>query len=174
MREKPGVFMPALYGGIFIGLFFGVPYLNFVNCCCCAGVLAGGVLAVFFYKKDFTPDMPPLDSGDALKVGALAGAIGGVMATIFGQLVHVISGRNVKEELESAMERMPGADGEAAMQMILGFIDSPFAIFFSLIFSAVLCTIFGLLGGLIGYAIFKPKQQVIMPQQYNPPSQFPQ
>ena len=174
MQPKPLYFLPAVYGGIFIGIFFGVPYLNFVNCCCCAGVLAGGVLAVFFYKKDFTPDMPPLDSGDALKVGSLAGAIGGVVATILGQIIQVLSGQNVKEELERAMEQMPGGEGEAVMQMMLGFIDSPFVIFFSLIFSVFICTIFGLLGGLVGYAIFKPKQQIVVSPPYNPPSQFPQ
>lgn len=170
MRSKPPIFLHALYGGIFIGMLFGVPYLNFVNCCCCAGVLAGGVLAVFFYKKDFTPDMPPLDSGDALKLGALAGAIGGVIATIVGQIFQLASGQNVKEELESAMEQMPGREGEAVVQMLMSFIDSPFYIVMSLVFSVVICTIFGLLGGLIGYSIFKPKQLSAQPP-YQPPMQ---
>jgi hypothetical protein len=172
MQPKPPIVLHALYGGVFIGMLFGVPYLNFVNCCCCAGVLAGGVLTVFFYKKDFTPDMPPLDSGDALKLGALAGAIGGVIATIVGQIFQFVSGQNVKEELEAAMEQMPGGEGEAVMQMLMGFIDSPFYILMSLIFSVVLCTIFGVLGSLIGYSIFKPKQPSIQSPLY-PPTQMP-
>jgi hypothetical protein len=165
MRTKPPILLPALYGGIVIGVLVGVPYLNFVNCCCCAGVLAGGVLAVFFYKKDFMPDMPPLDSGDALKVGALAGAIGGVVATVLGQLLQLVSGQNVKEELETAMEHMPGGEGEAVLQMVMSFVDSPFYILIGLVFSVFLCTVFGLLGGLIGYAVFKPRGSMNVPQQ---------
>lgn len=170
MRQKPPMLLHAFYGGVFIGALFGVPYLNIVNCCCCAGVLAGGILAVFFYKKDFTPDMPPLDSGDALKLGASAGAIGGVIATIIAQIFQFISGQNMKEELEKAMEQVPGNDGQAVMQMMMTFLDSPFYVLLTLGFSVVLCTIFGLLGGLIGYAMFKPKQ-VNMQPPYQPPAQ---
>ena len=46
MPEKPSKLMPALYGGIIIGLLSGIPFISLINCICCAGVIIGGFLAV--------------------------------------------------------------------------------------------------------------------------------
>jgi hypothetical protein len=172
MQEKPGMLLPALYGGVVVGFLFGVPYLNYVNVCCCAGVLAGGALSVFFYKKDLMPGMPPLESSDSLKLGAMAGAIGGVVATILSQLINVITGTDPRLEIQASIDQMSGQQGTEGvievMEWILSVMDSPFFILGSLLFSVVICTIAGLLGGLIGYSMFKPKKPMMNMQ---PPTQ---
>ncbi len=177
MKPKPSLVLPALYGGIIIGVLTGVPYLNFVNCCCCAGLLAGGILSVFFYKNDLTPDMPPLESSDGLRLGALAGAIGGVIGTALGQIIQGVAGMDSKEELNRAIEEIGGQSGTdavvALMETISSFMDSPLFILASLVFSVFFCTVFGLLGGLIGYAIFKPRQTMMNMPPYQPPTQVP-
>ena len=66
MKEKPGMLMPALYGGIIMAVISTVPGLSLINCLCCAGVLLGGFMAVFFYKKELMPDMPPMTSSDGI------------------------------------------------------------------------------------------------------------
>ncbi len=162
MPEHPNKIMPALYGGIIIGAISGIPFLNLVNCLCCAGVLFGGLMSVFFYKNELREGMPPLTSGDAVQLGALAGVFGAVISTIISaslmKIVGNISGEAIVKMLQDFQDKLPpGALDEMEQKMAEGAIT-----FASLVISLIVDTIFGLLGGLIGYAIFKPKQQFPM------------
>lgn len=174
MEPRPSYLFPALYGGLIMGVLYGVPYLNFINCCCCAGILAGGYLSVFFYKKELLPTMPPLEASDALKLGALAGVVGGVVGSIIGHSAQFLTGQDVQVELDELMDQMNNPDAEAFVQMFAAFFDSPLFLFFSLVLSVFLCVLFGLLGGLIGYAALKPKQQLMsgQPTPFQPPTQM--
>ena len=171
MNPKPDKLIPALYGGLIMAVISTVPFLNFVNCLCCAGILFGGVMAVYFYKNNFTPDTPPFTSSDCMGVGALAGLVSAVVTTILSMIFLAMFGnimgdfimniiRNSNLQLpQDSLDRI-----EEALQQGLSF---KFVVirFFQGIF---LHTIFGLLGGLIGYSIFKPKQQ------FMPPTPMPQ
>ncbi|MBI5470927.1 MAG: hypothetical protein HY961_01135 [Ignavibacteriae bacterium] len=170
---KPNFAKPVLFGGLIIGLLFGVPILNYANCLCCAPVMLGGFLSVFFYKKDLLPGMPPLQSSDGIKLGALSGAIGGVIATVIGQFFQLFTGEETKAEFDRMIEQMQGQPGANVLEMMRNFIDSPIAIIVSLVVSVILCTIFGLLGGLIGYSVLKPKQEMMNVPPPNPPTQMP-
>lgn len=171
MPDKPNKLMPALYGGIIMGVISGIPFLNIINCCCCAGILLGGALAVFFYKKDLREGMPPLTSGDAIELGALAGVFGAIIGTILTAgtfaLMGNVSGEFMMEFMERFRDQVPPGTLE---QMEEQLREGGFTII-NLVTSLIIDTIFGLLGGLIGYAIFKPK-----PRQLNaePPSLPPQ
>ncbi len=165
MPEKPSKLMPALYGGIIIGVISGVPFLSFVNCLCCAGVIFGGVMAVFFYKKDLTPEMPPLTNNDALTVGALAGLFGALFGNILAAIFLFTIGNVAAEASYQAvlsiydslgfLEHMPPDAIEQMEQSMMEGSLSPVAV----ITSFVIDPLFGLLGGLIGYAMFKPKTE---------------
>lgn len=163
MPEKPSKLMPALYGGIIIGVISGIPYLSFVNCLCCAGVLFGGFMAVFFYNKDLTPAMPPLTGGDAIQLGALAGLIGAIVGSVIMGLVMVTVGNVAGEALYDLLmsfyetvgildQMPPEAVDQMYEQMTSAQLDP-----MTIVMSLVIDPLFGLLGGLIGYAVYKPK-----------------
>jgi hypothetical protein len=163
MPEKPNKLMPALFGGIITGVLSGIPFVNFVNCLCCAGVMLGGFMAVFFYNKDLTPQMPPLTSSDGLQLGALSGVFGAIVGTIISALLLAVVGNVAGQAMfdmvynfyDSAgiLDQMPP---DAIDQMEQGMKDSGLSVF-NVIISLIIYPIFGLLGGLIGYSVYKPK-----------------
>ena len=53
MPPKPDKLMPALYGGIVIGILSGVPGLNLINCLCCAGIMLGGIVSVYLWDPEY-------------------------------------------------------------------------------------------------------------------------
>jgi hypothetical protein len=163
MPEKPSMLLPALYGGIIMAVISTVPGLNLINCLCCAGVMLGGFMAVFFYKKELTPEMPPLSSGDGIQLGALAGVfggiIGGLLSIIVFQLAGNVGGEMILKFMEGFRDSIPP---EAWDQMEEGIREGEISVF-NIIIGIIIDVIFGLVGGLIGYAVLKPKQQMIVP-----------
>jgi len=161
MNPKPDKLIPAIYGGVIMGVISAVPFLNFFNCLCCAGVLLGGFLAVLFYKNNFTPDTPPYTSGDCLAVGALSGVFGAIVGTALSMMFLKLFGNILGEFLvgwlrqlnipDEAMQAIQDSlrDSATFLFMILGFLKN-----------LAIDVIFGLLGGLIGYNVFKPKLSV--------------
>ncbi len=169
MPEKPSKLMPALYGGIIMGVISGIPFLNFVNCLCCAGVLFGGFMAVFFYKKDLRPEDPLLTSSDGVQLGALAGVFGGIVGSLLTALLFYtignVAGQAMYKGIMSLydslgiLDKMPP---EAVEQMEQGIMEKGLSAV-QLFLGLVIDVIFGLLGGLIGYAVFKPKAGIVPP-----------
>jgi hypothetical protein len=165
MQAKPNKVLPALYGGIIMGVISGVPFLSLINCCCCAGILFGGLMAVFFYKKDLTQEMPPLSSSDALVVGALAGVFGAVVASVLDGLFMMALGNLTGEKIADLIREFYDRSGVTS-DLPPGTLDQLDALrnaqFSALkVFQAfIIHPLFGLLGGLIGYAVFKPKPEV--------------
>ncbi len=163
--QKPAKFVPALYGGIIMGVISAVPFLNFINCLCCAGILFGGFMAVFFYKNNFTPDTPPFSTGDCLAVGALAGLIGAVVATALDQVFMMLFGNILRDFIFHLLDSMNLDIPQEALDEIRRRIEETptgiVSIFVDLVFGLILYTIFGLLGGLIGYAVWKPNPPVM-------------
>jgi hypothetical protein len=170
MPQKPDMFRPALYGGLIMAVLSGVPFLSVINCCCCAGVLLGGFLAVFFYTRDMTPGMPPMETNDALKLGAIAGVVGAVGGTILSAVFSLAMGDAGNEAVMGIIRQFEGqippevmdqietgvgqSGGFGAANILIGFLSS-----------IIIYPIFGLLGGLIGYQVFRNKQpRMPMPQ----------
>jgi hypothetical protein len=170
MPEKPSKLMPALYGGIIIGLLSGIPFISFINCLCCAGIMIGGFLAVFFYKKDLPPDAPPLTNNDALALGALAGLFGALFSNIIAAGFMFTVGNIAASfmydfilwgyDKAGLLEKMPP---EALDQMKEGMSQDSISPM-SVLGSFVTSPLFGLLGGLIGYAVYKPKAEEKPPE----------
>ncbi len=80
--------VPALSGGAAIGLISSVPVLNFLNCACCAGVMFGGALAVYMFRRQVGPDVP-LYSRDGIELGLLAGIFGAVFTFLLTSIIGV-------------------------------------------------------------------------------------
>jgi hypothetical protein len=159
MSQKPDKFLPALYGGIIMGVLSGTPILSFVNALCCAGILLGGFMAVYFFKKQLTLEMDPMTNSDALKLGASAGLWGAMMSIILSGLFFLIFG-NIAGEMVLRVLESSGALAnmapEARAQMENSMAQGGFSLG-NIIGSFIICPLFGLLGGLIGYAVFRKK-----------------
>jgi len=174
MNQKPDKLIPALYGGVIMALISSIPFINFLNCLCCAGVMLGGFFAVFFYKNNFTPDTPPYTSGECMGVGALAGVFGAIIGTMLSLVTLALFGNIMgdymiemirKFELDIPMEAFDAM--EESMTAGISFVS----IMIQLLSSLVIDTLFGLLGGLIGYSVYKPKKSIISPPPMPQPPQ---
>jgi len=176
VTEKPGKILPALYGGVITGATIGLPFLNLLNCFCCGGVLLGGLLSVFFYTRDLMPGMPSFESGEALQLGALSGVFGAVVGTFLQMVVLLSIGDFGREFLSSIVydggiiDNLPPEIADA-LEEELGAPESFsfFGTLASLFVWLIIGPLFGLLGGLIGHVIFKPKSQL----QGGPPAAPP-
>jgi len=178
MPEKPSKLLPALYGGVVMAAISAIPFVSIINCFCCAGVMLGGFLAVFFYQKDLTIQTP-LTNSDALQLGALAGVFGAVIGTILSGLIMALFGdvsrQIIMDIIRGFEDQMPPGTMEQIEQGMsqstgMGFMGIMIAFFTSIIIDPL----FGLLGGLIGYSVYKPKPGAHPPMTSPmPPSQPP-
>lgn len=170
MNPKPDKIIPALYGGVIIGVISAVPFLSIINCLCCAGVLLGGFLAVYFYKNNFTPDTMPYTTGDCMLVGVIAGVFGAIIDTILSATFMMLFGNVAQEFILEILRNMdlqlPEEAWDAIEEAFSGEFTA-FVLFMGLVFNLIFFSIFGLLGGLIGYSVYKPKPQI-------PPPPMPQ
>ena len=173
MNQKPDKLIPALYGGIIMAVVSSVPFLSLVNCFCCAGILSGGIIAVFFYKNNFTPDTPPLTSGDCMAVGAIAGVISAFVGTFlsfaFLSMFGDVMGSRILEFLRNSNLHIPQESLDQIEDMLRGGGTTFFLLISKLMTSLFIHTLFGLLGGLIGYSIFKPRVSIMPPPPMQPP-----
>ena len=177
MQNKPPKFLASLYGGIVIATISTIPGLNLINCLCCAGIILGGLFSVFYYGRQLTAEMPPLTAGDGILLGALSGVIAAFLSLILHLLVYALFG-NIAErmiyELVRSILDFTNTPPEAVEMFEEMFRDAlqrgftPFVIFLRLVQDLFLFTLFGLLGGLIGYAIFKKGGQQIQPASPTP------
>lgn len=177
MLEKPSKWRAGLIGGAVIGVVAGIPGISLINCCCCAGVWLGGLLTMVLYKNEFTPEMQPLESSDALILGLVSGIGGAFISTLIGVLILAILGpveaEFLRSIIEKALERL-AEDGslpsDAVEQLREQFETSlkdsasVSGILGNLFVTLIVYPIFSILGALLGYALFRPK---------NPPQQIP-
>jgi hypothetical protein len=179
MNQKPDKFIPALYGGIIMAVISSVPFLSLINCLCCAGVLFGGFIAVYFYKNNFTPDTPPFTNADCIAVGALAGVVSAVIGTFLSMIFLAVFGNVMAQFILDALRHSNLQMPDEVLSQIEQSMGGAMTILFvlSAFFKALIVdVVFGLLGGLIGYSVFKPKQQpgTPMPPMPPPPPAVPQ
>lgn len=170
MGEKPNKQRSALIGGLVIGAISGLPGLNLLNCCCCAGILTGGAVAVYLYKREFAEGTPPLESSDALILGILSGIIGAITTTILTSLVMFMFGPVESDLLKKTFEKLVSRleQGGFVPAGTLERMQDEFerslreartfgGILRNLVFTLIIHPIFAMLGALIGYGLFGRK-----------------
>ena len=159
MMDNPK-FKAALIGGGVFGVLAALPYINMLNLVCCALYIGGGVLAAYLYVKD----QPPAEKrpyGDGALVGLIAGAIGGVVATIVNALVLASGLGPDPAEAGAALEQLDQAGIELpdiVRDMMGGGGVSAAMLGTQLVMNVILFGIFATLGGLVGAAIFHKKE----------------
>ena len=157
---------PALLGGLFIGVMSALPIVNAGNCCCCLWVLAGGALAVYLRQQN---SPVPLTAAEGALVGLLAGAFGGVIGVVLMIPIQMLIGPMQAEWMSRIMAGNEDMPPELREMMDRAMAGGAFRAAGAII-NIVMSTIFGMLGGLLGVAIFKRNQP---PQQPPPPPQPP-
>ena len=114
-------------------------------------------MAVFFYKKDLTGTMPPLSSGDGVKLGLVAGVFGAIISIILSKIIYAVVGGVDSEMVMGLLDSM-GLKDQLPPEALAGLEQGgdPMGVF-QIFVTFVISPVFGLLGGLIGYSVFKSK-----------------
>jgi len=145
-------FQPALLGGLFIGVLSALPIIGLANCCC-LWVILGGMLTVYLEQQN-TPT--PIETSAAALSGLIAGAIGGVISSIASVLTLRMAGGDQQQAIEQALSSIPQMPPETA-EYIRTLFQGPALAFLSLAVTVPLYAVFGMLGALLGAAIFRKK-----------------
>ena len=158
---------PILLGGLFIGILSALPVINAGNCCCCLWVVAGGVLAVYLRQQSL---QGAVSASEGALVGLLAGLVGGIVGALLSIPIQMMLGpmqqewinrilagnQDIPPDMRDMMERAISGGAMRASMIVL---------------NVVVTTIFGMLGGLLGVAIFKKNAPPQPPPQ--PPTMIP-
>jgi hypothetical protein len=176
MYEKPSKLRASLFGGLILGVLSGLPGLSLINCCCCAGILFGGAMSVYLYRQEFSEEMPPLESSDALVLGIMSGIVGALVATFLTAIVSHFFGplqtelvrgfvEKIGQKLEDSGSLPPGSmeDMSDKLEQAIKEGGSISGILSSLIYALILYPIFSMIGGLIGFGIFGKKKTTVPP-----------
>jgi hypothetical protein len=154
---KNAMLMPAVWGGLFIGVLSALPIVGVANICCCMWVIGGGMVAAYLLQSN-TPQA--IATGDGALVGLLAGLIGAVVHTIVSLPINLLMGGvtqrimqqivnsspDIPDNVRQMMETMSNSAAFSVVGVMVGFV---FWLFCGAIFAAI--------GGLLGAVFFKKK-----------------
>jgi hypothetical protein len=160
--------VPALLGGLFVGVLSALPFVSVANCCC-IWIFTGGLLSAWLLQQN---EQQPIGAGRGAFVGFSAGAIGAVVWLIvtvvldpliapFQQQMLATLAPNASDlppEVQSAFESL-SQPGSAAVRFAVGFVAQGFT-----------GAIFSTLGGLVGSSIFRPAHAPVVPPPLPPVS----
>jgi hypothetical protein len=147
-------YQPALLGGLFIGVLSALPVVNSANFCCCLWVVVGGVLTAYLQQQ---ARPAPLDSTEAALGGLLAGAIGAVLyIAAMAIMLSGAMGAGIIEQVRQGIEENPQVPAEVRDRIIDLVSGGGFLLLFAAITLPVYA-VFGMLGSLLGLAIFRKK-----------------
>ncbi len=142
---------PALWGGLFIGVLSALPLVNAGNCCCCLWVLMGGALAAYLRQQN---NPYQIDAAEGAIVGLMAGVVGGIVYSLLSIPLQMMAGPMQQEWMNEILSSNPNVTPEMR-EMFERLTTSSGLQLIGIIVSLVVNSIFGMLGGLIGVAIFK-------------------
>jgi hypothetical protein len=144
---------PALLGGLFIGVLSSLPIIKVANCCC-LWVICGGLLTVYLQQQS---KAEPVETGDAVLGGLIAGLLGGLIAVVAGYLEFVALGSvvNMADQVRSALDQNPEMPPNVR-DMILSLVSGRGIALLAMI-QLPLYAVFGMLGALLGLAFFRKK-----------------
>lgn len=150
---------PALLGGLLIGVLSSLPIVKAGNACCCLWVVSGGLLTVYLQQQQ-KPE--PIETGDAAIGGLIAGLVGGLIAAVVGYLEFMAVGSvvNVADTLRQTLDQnsqMPAQLRDMIVNLVSGRGIALLALFQLPVYA-----VFGMLGALLGTALFRKKQPPIV------------
>jgi hypothetical protein len=161
--QGKSMMMPALWGGLAIGILSALPIVGAFNFCCCLWVVTGGMLAAYVLQSN-TPE--PISSGDGAVAGLLAGIIGAVVYAIVSLPVNLLLGPVQRRAAQRMLESLPNVPPE--MRDTLSNMGGPtmtaIGIGVGFLMMLFVGAVFATLGGLLGSVFFKKKAAPPPPQ----------
>jgi hypothetical protein len=139
---------PAFWGGLFIGVLCALPL---VSCCCCLWMLGGGALTVYLRQQN-QPGIVPASEGAIM--GLMAGVIGALITTVLSIPMTMMMGPFQEQLMERVLSSNPDFPQELRGLFATGAMGVA-GVFLALLFNLVVMSIMGLLGGLLGVAVFQ-------------------
>ena len=143
---------PAILGGLFIGVLSTLPIVNVGNACCCLWVISGGALAAYLLQQN-QPE--PITGADGALIGLMAGIVGAFVGVLLQIPVEIWFGPIQRQWVE----RLLAGQSDVPPQFLemLNRQMTAATVIADLIFRLVVYVIFGMLGGVLGVAIFRRK-----------------
>ena len=135
----------SLAGGLISIVLVNTPYVSLVNLLICAGFWIGPVAAVGIYRR--------LNVTVTVREAIFAGVLAGVWHGLFGLLLSPLGmagAGGLLQELQPFMSVSDWTQLESSLTGFGGILFNLFGVAFDIVF--------GLLGGLIGSAIFKARR----------------
>ncbi len=162
MEERPNILKSSLIAGVFVGVLSGLPLIGMVNVCFCLWVILGGILSSYILTSGFPY---PVKSGDHAISGLLTGIFGAIISFVVSIPFMAISAKVFSGFIEALFsasgEGVPPELAEVLKHKGFALAAIPFYIAL-LIINMVIYGVFGVLGGLIGSALFKKQ---VKPEQ---------
>ena len=152
MYPPPPRLQPAIFGGLFIGVLSALPLINIANCCC-LWVIGGGVLATYLMQQNHPY---PISAADGALVGLLAGLFGGILWALLSIPVEMMMAPFQQRLFDRILSSNPDIPDETR-SMLQNFSAGGIATASKIVFSVAVGLVFGMLGGLLGVALFKKK-----------------
>jgi hypothetical protein len=146
-------YQPVLLGGLFIGVLSALPIVSAANFCCCLWVVVGGMLSVYLLQQN-QPE--PVDAGSSALSGLLAGVIGALIYVVLSFVMLSVSGDMMEDQVRQAIENSPQIPAEVR-DRILGLFTGGRLVWLIAGVSLPVYGVAGMLGGLLGLAVFKKK-----------------
>ncbi len=153
--QKPEYLRPALIAGAVAGLLSGLPFIGAGNCICCLWIVGGAAVAAKLLAAG-TPVL--LKAGDGAVVGALTGIVAAVVDAIISIPLRSFNLGLAQRIIDKATEL--GGEMPAGLDQIFNGSSgmlSPGWFLLSLFVTAAMFTVMGVLGGIIGIALFGRK-----------------
>jgi hypothetical protein len=146
--KASAVIFSALIAGVIAGVLNSIPLI-----CCglCAWLLLAGFIAVPLYQM-FDKPARTLTASQGLILGLLAGVVAAIVASVFGLLKGSVS---IDEALAAVRTYDQLAPLVPYMEQASRLGGGSLVSLWSMLCNLVLYSIIGLLGGLIGAAVFK-------------------
>jgi len=170
-QNKPSMLVPAAIGGAFLGVTSALPLISALNCACCILVIGGGVLASFFYIRNYPNVLPPVSYGDGALLGVLTGLIGAAVWIAVGiplQLLQArflgggMMARGIPEDVLNDPE-MPAWVREFLEGLFQGGGLSLIMVLALVISALTTSLVFATIGSIIGVAMFGQRTKLPPP-----------
>ena len=154
-------FQPSFVGGLFIGIVSSLPIVGGANACCCLWVVLGGLLTVYLQRQ---AHIEALDAAEAVLGGLVAGLVGALISTALSALLYAVSGDQVLQQIRGVLDGNAQVPPEIRdrVESLLGARNAPVMIgLISALVTVPMYSVFGMLGALLGLALFgkKPKPE---------------